>query len=128
MLAAKLGLPYATNAVGLEIDGDALIVRRQGDAGQEIIELPQPGLVTCSNDMNEPRIPTLKGIMGSKRKPAETIELSSMDLNESDLAAQTTVTGYREKPKRKAGQKFEGEPEEIAEKVVKLLDEEAGVI
>jgi electron transfer flavoprotein beta subunit len=128
MLAEKLGLPYTTNAVGLDIEDDKLIVRRQGDSGQEIIELPSPCLVTCSNDMNDPRIPSLKGIMQSKRKPLEAVELSSLGLDEGQLAAKTTLINYQEKPAREAGKKFEGEPEELAQKVVRLLDEEANVI
>lgn len=128
MLAAHLDLPYATNAVGLAIENDQLIVKRQGDAGQEVLALPSPCLVTCSNDMNEPRIPSLKGIMQSKRKPVETIELHTLDISERHLQAKTEVTAYREKPKRKAGQKFEGEPEELARKVAKLLDEEANIL
>lgn len=128
MIAQHLDLPYATNAVGLEIDDDNLVVKRQGDSGQEIIALPQPCLVTCSNDMNEPRIPSLKGIMQSKRKPMESITLSDMNVDESDLSAKTKVTGYMEKPEREPGQKFEGEPDELAQKVAKLLDEEENVI
>lgn len=128
MIAQHLDLPYTTNAVGLSVENNDLIVKRQGDSGQEIIELPAPCLVTCSNDMNEPRIPSLKGIMQSKRKPMETIPLSDMNLDESALSAKTTVTGYKEKPEREPGQKFEGEPDELAQKVAKLLDEEANVI
>jgi len=128
MLAQHLDLPYATNAVGLSMEEDKLVVKRQGDAGQEIIGLPQPCLVTCSNDMNEPRIPSLKGIMQSKRKPMETIALSDMNLDEAALSAKTKVTGYMEKPEREPGQKFEGEPDELAQKVATLLDEEENVI
>jgi len=128
MLAQRLDLPFATNAVGLDIEDSSIVVRRQGDSGQEIIELPFPCLVTCSNDMNEPRIPSLKGIMQSKRKPMETVELSSIGLNEDDLESKTTVTGHHEKPPREAGQKFEGEPDEIAQKVARMLDEEENVV
>ncbi|MEL7834077.1 electron transfer flavoprotein subunit beta/FixA family protein [Fodinibius sp. Rm-B-1B1-1] len=128
MLAQHLNLSYATNAVGLSIEDENLVVKRQGDSGQEIIALPAPCLVTCSNDMNEPRIPSLKGIMQSKRKPMETIALSDMNVDESVLSAKTQVTGYKEKPAREPGQKFEGEPDELAEKVAKLLDEEENVI
>lgn len=128
MMAELLDLPYATNAVGLDIDEGKLVVKRQGDAGQEVIELPTPCLVTCSNDMNEPRIPSLKGIMQSKRKPMETIELSGLEIDESDLQPKTKITGYEEKPEREPGRKFEGEPEEIAREVAGLLDEEANVI
>lgn len=128
MLAEHLGLPYATNAVGLEIENEKLVVKRQGDSGQEMIGLPTPCLVTCSNDMNEPRIPSLKGIMQSKRKPMDAVELSDLGIEESNLQPKTKVTGYMEKPEREPGQKFEGEPEELAQKVAKLLDEEANVI
>ncbi len=128
MLAEKLELPYATNAVGLEIEDEKLVVKRQGDAGQEMIELPSPCLVTCSNDMNEPRIPSLKGIMQSKRKPMEKVELSSMEIDDDSLSVKTKVTGYMEKPEREAGEKYEGEPDEIAREVARLLDTEAGVI
>lgn len=128
MLAEKLGLPYATNAVGLDTEDQNVIVKRQGDSGQEIIALPTPCLVTCSNDMNDPRIPSLKGIMQSKKKPLETVELSALGINEEELSSDTEVTGYQEKPAREAGKKYEGEPEEIARTVAKLLDEEANVI
>ncbi|MGM0547148.1 MAG: electron transfer flavoprotein subunit beta/FixA family protein [Bacteroidota bacterium] len=128
MIAQHLNIPYATNAVGLSIEDKNLVVKRQGDSGQELIELPTSCLVTCSNDMNEPRIPSLKGIMQSKRKPMENIALSDMNLDETALSAKTKVTGYKEKPEREPGQKFEGEPEELAQKVAQLLDEEANVI
>lgn len=128
MVAQLLNLPYATNAVGLEIEDGNLIVKRQGDTGQEMIALPTPCLVTCSNDMNEPRIPNLKGIMASKRKPVESIAVADMDLDAAALEAVSKVTSYSPVPARAAGQKFEGEPEEIASKVAQLLDTEANVL
>lgn len=128
MLAQMLDLPYATNAVGLKIEEGKLVVKRQGDSGQEMIELPTPCAVTCSNDMNEPRIPNLKGIMASKRKPIDTVELSSLGLSEQELNPASKVTSYEHKPARKAGQKFEGEADEIAREVAQLLDTEANVI
>lgn len=128
MVAEMLDLPYTTNAVGLEAADGKLTVKRQGDSGQEMIELPTPCAVTCSNDMNEPRIPNLKGIMASKRKPMEQVELSTLGLNEDELTPKTSVTGYEEKPGREPGKKFEGEPDEIAREVAQLLDTEANVI
>lgn len=127
MVAQLLEIPFATNAVGLEIESGQLIVKRQGDTGQEIIELPTPCLVTCSNDMNEPRIPNLKGIMASKRKPIESLSLVDLSLDAHTLSPPTQITSYEAVPSRKAGQKFEGEPEEIAVQVAQLLDTEANV-
>ena len=128
MVAEYLSLPYATNAVGLDIENDKLIVKRQGDTGQEIIELPTPCLVTCSNDMNEPRIPNLKGIMASKRKPIESITLDSLSLSDEDLTPDSTISAFEPVPTRAAGKKFEGEPDQIAVEVAQLLDTEANAI
>lgn len=128
MLAKFLEFPYSTNAVGLKMADGNLTVKRQGDAGQEIIEVPSPGLVTCSNDMNDPRIPSLKGIMQSKRKPVDTISASDLGVDFSEGSIKTKINSYEEKPERKAGEKFEGEPDEIARKVAQLLDTEANVI
>lgn len=128
MVAQLLNIPFATNAVGLEIEDSKLIVKRQGDTGQEMIELPTPCLVTCSNDMNEPRIPNLKGIMASKRKPVDTIAIDDLGVDEANLSPSTIVTSYEPVPARAAGQKFEGEPEEIAIQVAQLLDTEANAL
>ncbi len=128
MLAEKLQLPYVTNAVGLDLEDDNLVVSRQGDNGREIIELSTPGLVTCSNDMNEPRIPSLKGIMQSKKKPVDTLTLSDLGLDHENIQPKTQIESFKEKPGREPGKKFEGEPDEIAKEVAKLLDEEANVL
>lgn len=128
MVAEMLNLPYTTNAVGLEIEDGKLVVKRQGDTGQEMIGLPTPCAVTCSNDMNEPRIPNLKGIMASKRKPVDQVEISSLGISDEDLSPDTKVLSYEEKPEREAGKKYEGEAEEIAREVAQLLDTEANVL
>ena len=132
MLAEKLGLPYATNAVGLDVDADArkVIVTRQGDTGQEVVELPMPCLVTCSNDMNDPRIPSLKGIMQSKRKPFDNKTLGDLGIDAATLKGgqATHVTGYQDVPGREPGQKFEGEADELAKNLVNLLENEAKVL
>lgn len=128
MVAELLNKPYATNAVGLTAEEGNLIVKRQGDSGQEIIELPTPCVVTCSNDMNEPRIPNLKGIMASKRKPIDTIELADLGLSQEELASSSKVVSYEYKPAREAGKKYEGEADEIARQVAQLLDTEANVL
>lgn len=116
MLAERLGLPYTTNAVGIAQDGSALVVTRQGDTGQEIIALPTPCLVTCSNDMNDPRIPSLKGIMASKKKEIATVAVADVP------APSVTVIAFEALPTRPPGVKFGGEPTEMAEKLVSVLD------
>ncbi|MCH8567858.1 MAG: electron transfer flavoprotein subunit beta/FixA family protein [Balneolales bacterium] len=133
MLAWKLGLPYAANAVGLTYDeaASAIVVKRQGDSGQEMVELKTPCLVTCSNDMNDPRIPSLKGIMQSKRKKVETVQLSDLGLELDALSgtvSQTQVHGFKEVPGREPGKKFEGDAEELVSNLMNLLENEAKVL
>ena len=72
--------------------------------------------------------PNLKGIMASKRKPIESITVADMGIDDSDLKPSTYVTSYEPVPARAAGQKFEGEPEEIAAQVAQLLDTEANAL
>ncbi len=116
MLAERLGLPYATNAVGLAIEGDQLVVTRQGDTGQEIIALPTPCLVTCSNDMNNPRIPNLKGVMGAKKKPVDSTPLAEIP------RSTIRVLSYEPLPSRAPGRFIEGEPAEQVAELVGLLE------
>lgn len=115
MLAERLGLPYATNAVGLAIEGDQLVVTRQGDTGQEIIALPTPCLVTCSNDMNNPRIPNLKGVMGAKKKPVESTPVAEIP------RASVRVSAYEPLPTREPGSFIKGEPEEQVAELIGFL-------
>jgi electron transfer flavoprotein beta subunit len=126
MLAELLDLPYTTNAVAMQWNADQgkLEVHRQGDTGQEVLAMAGPCLVTCSNDMNDPRIPSLKGIMASKKKVIETLSAPAL----TGKAATTTVIGYENVPARKAGRKFEGDPEELAKQLFELLRNEAKVL
>jgi electron transfer flavoprotein beta subunit len=125
MLAAQLGRPYASNAVGLDLEGQTLVVRRQGDVGQEMIALPVPCLVTCSNDMNDPRIPTLKGIMGAKKKEVTTLDAAALG---GPAPTKTRVLGFEAVPDREPGQLLQGEAEEIARLLVGKLHNEARVL
>lgn len=121
MLAELLELPYAANAVGMKMGGESILVTRQGDSGQEIIELSMPCLVTCSNDMNNPRIPSLKGIMGAKRKQITFTEMTPGEIR-------SRISSVYEPAARESGIKMEGEPEEIVALLISKLENEAGVL
>ena len=125
MLAALLDRPYAANVVGIDREADGLVVERQGDAGSEIIALDAPCLVTCSNDMNNPRIPKLKGIMAAKKKPVD--EHPAAEFGGASTTA-TTVVGYEPVPEREPGTMLEGETDEMVEDLVQRLDDEATVL
>lgn len=127
MLAELLKLPYATNAVGMSAQAGGLHVKRQGDTGQEILILPIPCLVTCSNDMNNPRIPSLKGIMGAKRTTIAT-ETGTLGNNGTLANNRTQVTRVFPPAAREPGIKLSGEPDELVAQLLTKLQTEAGVL
>ncbi|MGA7306080.1 MAG: electron transfer flavoprotein subunit beta/FixA family protein [Rhodothermales bacterium] len=131
MLATMLSLPFTTNAVAMHVEAGKLVVTRQADTGRELIALPSPCLVTCSNDMNSPRIPSLKGIMASKRKTIERIDPTSLGVDDklshaASLAA--TVVGEESPPGRPGAKIFSGEPAEMVANLIGALESEARVI
>jgi electron transfer flavoprotein beta subunit len=124
MVAELLGVPYVSNAVGITREADGgFLVKRQGDSGQEMMDAGTECLITCSNDMNEPRIPKLKGIMASKKKPLEVVTLSDLGVNTADVQPKTQITAYGEIPARQAGQKFSEGAAEDAGRVAELLEQ-----
>ncbi len=124
MVAELLGVPYVSNAVGITREAHGgFLVKRQGDSGQEMVDAGTGCLITCSNDMNEPRIPKLKGIMASKKKPLEVVTLNDLGVNAADVQPKTQITAYGEIPARQAGQKFSEGAAEDAGRVAELLEQ-----
>ena len=71
MLAERLGLPQVTYASELTVEAGTVRIRRDGDAASETIEAALPALVSVTDQINEPRYPSFKGIMAAKKKPVE---------------------------------------------------------
>lgn len=77
-LARLLGVPPVTFANEMIIEGTTLTIKRQSEAGYDVVEADLPALVTVTSGINEPRYPQLKGIMSAKKK--EILQLSVEDL------------------------------------------------
>jgi len=127
-LAEKLDMPYVTTITALEIaDGKANIDKDvEGDV--EKVEVSLPVLVTCQQGLNEPRYPSLPGIMKAKRKPLEELEIDDLDLDEDDVEAKTETVDVFLPPEKEAGRVLEGEVDEQVKELVSLLRNEAKVI
>jgi electron transfer flavoprotein beta subunit len=132
MLAENLGLPCVSNVVAVEVvDEGHIQVSRLGDAGTEIVELALPAVITVTDSINEPRLPAMRGLMMAKKKAIQKMDLAALgtSVDEIGAAAPTSqVVEFMASKKRKAGQKFEGEPAEIVSKVVRMLADEAKVL
>src|ERR1700730_13267421 len=102
-VADRLRLPVVSQAAEITQADGKLTVKRQTEFGYDVIEAPLPAVVAVSDAINEPRYPSLKGIMGAKSKPQETVSLADLGV-ESDRAgvagSRTTVEGLGSPPAR----------------------------
>jgi electron transfer flavoprotein beta subunit len=110
MLAERLGLPQVTFAGSLEIDGDGpgarVRIERDGDSATEVVESALPALVSVTDQINEPRYPSFKGIMAAKKKPVTTLSLADLGVSPDEVGlagAWTSVVEVVQRPPRQAG-------------------------
>ncbi|MCQ6273468.1 electron transfer flavoprotein subunit beta/FixA family protein [Bacillus sp. V3B] len=127
-VAELLGINYVTTITKLELDGNKVTVVRDVEGDSEVIETSLPLLVTAQQGLNEPRYPSLPGIMKAKRKPFEELGLGDLDLDENEVEAKTKTIERYLPPKKEAGRILEGELDIQVKELVKLLHTEAKVI
>ncbi|ELK22780.1 MULTISPECIES: electron transfer flavoprotein subunit beta/FixA family protein [Anoxybacillus] len=127
-VAELLGIPYVTTITKLEIDGTNVKVVRDVEGDEEVIETSLPLLVTAQQGLNEPRYPSLPGIMKAKKKPLEELELDDLDLEEEDVEAKTKTIEIFLPPKKEAGKILQGDIADQVKELVSLLHTEAKVI
>ena len=116
MLSALLGLPQATFASKLEIDGSEAKVTREIDGGLQTIRVKLPFIMTTDLRLNQPRYASLPNIMKAKKKPLE--EKTPSDYN-VDVAPRLATLKVAEPPKRSAGVRVA----DVAQLVDKLKNE-----
>ncbi|MCH8108888.1 MAG: electron transfer flavoprotein subunit beta/FixA family protein [Chloroflexi bacterium] len=86
-IAEMLGLPCITLAQKVEVADSSLTVHRTLSDGYEVVEATLPAVVTVSNELGEPRYPTLRGIMSASRKTPTTMTAADLGLDATKLAA-----------------------------------------
>lgn len=107
LLAERLGLPQVTFASELTVDGSAVRIRRDSATASETIESTLPAVVSVTDQINEPRYPSFKGIMAAKKKPVETWSLADLGVDAAAVgldAAWTTVESIEARPPRAQGE------------------------
>lgn len=123
-LAEVLDLPSVTSILKLDVEGDKALATREIDGGTETLEVPLPAVFTAQKGLNEPRYPSMMGIMKAKNKELKVLALS--DLGMAEAPARKTGTVVLGLPgARKAGVKIQGEAADSARELVRLLNEEA---
>jgi electron transfer flavoprotein beta subunit len=127
LVAEQLGYVAATMTISVQVGNDGVLnVRRELEGGNFVdVNLQMPAVLTIQTGLNEPRYPSLKGIMAAKRKDLVRLELSSLDLSGSQLVE---TIEYSYPPQRERAQMLEGSSEAIAGELVSLLREKEKVL
>lgn len=126
-IAEWLGLPQATFVKKIrEIKDKSIVVERTTESGYEVVEVELPAVITIVKGDKDPRIPSLRGMMKAKR--AEIKKLTSQDLPVDEdkiglAGSPTKVHKIFTPPRREGGEKWEGEPEELAKRLAKVIKE-----
>ncbi len=133
LLAEFLGLPHVGVVTKIEVspDGKSVVCHREVEGAHEIIEAPLPVVIGAQKGLNEPRYPSLKGIMMAKKKPIEEKDAGSLGFSPDEVgkAGSRVITESMSlPPERPAGRIVEGEPADAAREVMRLLRDEAKVI
>jgi electron transfer flavoprotein beta subunit len=127
-IATHLDIPQVTYVKKIEEVKDKVMrVERMMEEGFEIIETSMPCLLTVVKEINEPRLPSLKGMMRSKSAKIITFTQKDLDLNPQNIGlcgSPTQVVKIFTPLHREGGQIISGEPQEIAEKIVGLIRDE----
>jgi electron transfer flavoprotein beta subunit len=80
-IADRLRRPVISQVASLDVAEGEITGKRQTEYGYDVISAPLPAIVAVSDAINEPRYPSLKGIMSAKSKPAETLGLADLGVD-----------------------------------------------
>jgi len=109
-VADRLRRPLISQVASLTVDANSVTGKRQTEHGYDVISAQLPAVVGVSDAINEPRYPSLKGIMGAKTKPQETLSLADLGLDADsvgDTGSKTSVLQLGPPPSRGDTIKFE---------------------
>lgn len=125
-VAEFLGLPLLSFASKLDIDGNTARIERQAEIGYQVAEAATPALVSVVKSINEPRYPSMKGIMQAKKKPIDTMTLAQLGVDASRVGAagarEEALSAEKVTTQRK-GEMYSGN-EGAADRIVAFLVEQ----
>jgi electron transfer flavoprotein beta subunit len=127
-ISTHLNIPQVTYVKKIEeATGEMMRLERMLEEGYEIIETPLPALITVVKEINEPRIPSLKGLMRAKSAKIITLTQKELNLDSQQIGlcgSPTQVVKIFTPTPRQGGQILKGEVSDIAGQLVELLRSE----
>lgn len=124
-IAEHLDIPQLTfvrKVIGIE--KNVITVQRAVEDGYEVLAAPLPVMLTVLKEINEPRLPSLKGKMRARKEPITVLKAADLAIGDYKTGldgSPTQVVKVFTPPKKTGGQRWEGEPDELAGKLADLL-------
>jgi electron transfer flavoprotein beta subunit len=127
VVADHLKMPSLTQVIQIDVSDGKLRCERQAEYGYDTVEVELPAVISVGDAINEPRYPSLKAIMGAKKKPLDSKATGDVGIdggNVGEGGSKTKVLGLNPPPAKEAGEIIEDEDtNETVEKIVAWLDE-----
>jgi electron transfer flavoprotein beta subunit len=127
VVAEHLGMPSLTQVIKMDVDAEALRCERQAEYGYDTVQIKLPAVISVGDAINEPRYPSLKAIMGAKKKPLDTVGIGDVEIDASKVGGENSAAQWvsaKAPPPKGAGEIIEDEDtNETVEKIVSWLDE-----
>src|SRR3954454_19959300 len=127
VVADHLQMPSLTQVIKIEVEDGKLVCERQAEYGYDTVEVDLPAVISVGDAINEPRYPSLKAIMGAKKKPLDTKSTGDASIEADkvgEAGSKTEVLGINPPPEKSAGQIIEDEDtDETVQQIVAWLEE-----
>jgi electron transfer flavoprotein beta subunit len=127
VVADYLQMPSLTQVIKMDVEGEALRCERQAEYGYDTVKVALPAVISVGDAINEPRYPSLKAIMGAKKKPLDTKSTGDVEIDTSRVGtdgSRTQVLAINPPPEKQAGEIIEDEDtDETVQRIVSWLEE-----
>jgi electron transfer flavoprotein beta subunit len=127
VVAEHLGMPSLTQVIKMDVEPEALRCERQAEYGYDTVQVELPAVISVGDAINEPRYPSLKAIMGAKKKPLDSVSASDVQIETDKVGGEHSAAQWvaaKPPPAKATGEIIEDEDTaETVEKIVAWLDE-----
>jgi electron transfer flavoprotein beta subunit len=127
VVADHLRMPSLTQVIKMDVEDGALVCERQAEYGYDTVRVELPAVISVGDAINEPRYPSLKAIMGAKKKPLQTLAAGDAGIAPDRVGhenARAFCHEFKAPPAKEAGRIIEDEDTaDTVEQIVRWLDE-----
>src|SRR5690242_21763654 len=94
VVAEHLGMPSLTQVIKMDMEGEALRCERQAEYGYDTVQVKLPAVISVGDAINEPRYPSLKAIMGAKKKPLDAVTAGDVEIDASKVGGENSAAHW----------------------------------